>query len=477
MRKTIALFGLAFVLIVAALVVGLRQPASPIPISHTHIEPISTPPPPPPLPLADGRTTISMGDLVRLDGSLSNGFVRATQAGSLLLLLDLVGKESASTTRAPMAVAMVIDRSGSMAGDKIRQARLAAKQFASRLGEDDQLAIVTYSSDYSVDLALTTVKGQRQRIDRVIDDILDGGGTDIGGGMQAGLSALRTANAGTVKRLLLVSDGNANQGITDPNALAAIAKRAKQDGITVSTLGVGLDFNEDLLVQMSQNAGGGYYYAKDGEAIATALDKELAGLKELAARNVEVGLELANGVTISEVYGYRTEMRRGRTVITVGDIASNERRRVLVQLNVGSTAEGKLDVANVVLSYAAPASEDVREHQGALSAVATLDEFKLAANEKREVREAHEAALAARSREQAAFSYQSGNAAEAAAHLRRQIVETKKKNTELKSLVLEEQVHEMEDALRSINTAAADSDEGKDLVKREKLRARQVFAY
>src|SRR6185436_1719126 len=97
-----------------------------------------------------------------------------------------------------------------------------------RLSDDDQIAIVTYSSDYSVDIPLTTIKGQRTRIDRIIDEILDGGGTDIGGGMQAGLSSLRTAAPGTIKRLLLVSDGNANQGITDPAALAAIARRGKQ---------------------------------------------------------------------------------------------------------------------------------------------------------------------------------------------------------------------------------------------------------
>ena len=126
MRKTIALFGIAFALLVAALVIGLRQPVTPP-------TPISSPPdpivniPPPPVPIADGRVSISMGDLVKLDGSLSNGFVRAGQAGSLFLLMDLVGKQGTTAARAPMAVALVVDRSGSMAGEKIRQARLAAK--------------------------------------------------------------------------------------------------------------------------------------------------------------------------------------------------------------------------------------------------------------------------------------------------------------------------------------------------------------
>jgi Ca-activated chloride channel family protein len=276
--------------------------------------------------------------------------------------------------------------------------------------------------------------------------------------------------------LVLVSDGNANQGITDPNALAAIAKHAHQEGITVSTLGVGLDFNEDLLTQMAQVAGGGYYYARDGESIAAAFDKELSGITKLAARNVEVGLDLGKGVTISEVYGYRTEMRRGRTVITVGDMAGGERRRVLVQLSTPA-GEGKIDISNVVLSYTAAASEDTREHQAMLTVAATSSDGELANGEKREVVEAFEAAFAARARETAAFNFQAGNKAQAIVHLKNQIEASKKKNIELKSVALDQQVSEMEEAVRGINAAPVDSDDAKDIVKSEKLRARQVFAY
>jgi Ca-activated chloride channel homolog len=477
MRKTIALFGIALALLLAALVIGLRTttPPAPPPVETPMV--VEAPIPPQPPIAAAGRSSISIGEVVRLDGSLSNNFLRVSDASSIALLMDLVAKDSGMTDRSRMAVAIVIDRSGSMAGEKIRQAREASKQFVSRLTDDDQIAVVTYSSDYSVDLPLTTIKGQRSRIDRVIDDILDGGGTDIGSGLQAGVAALRGASANAVKRLLLVSDGNANQGITDPAALAAIAKRSKQDGITVSCLGVGVDFNEDLLAQMAQGAGGGYYYARDPDAIAQAFDKELAGLTKLAARSVEVGLDLGPNVSISQVYGYRTEMRRGRVIIPVGDMSAGEKRRVMVELKTSAGAEGRIDISNVVLAFNAPVGDDVREFQGQLSAIATSDTRELGSGERREVTEAFEAAVAARAREQAAFSYQAGNRSMAVNSLKSQISETKKKNTELKSVVLEEQLMEMEDTLKSISTISADSDEGKDIVKHEKLRARQVFAY
>jgi Ca-activated chloride channel family protein len=275
---------------------------------------------------------------------------------------------------------------------------------------------------------------------------------------------------------LLVSDGNANQGITDPSALAMIAKRAHQEGITVSTLGVGLDFNEDLLTAMAQNAGGGYYYARDGQAMSAAFDKELAGITKLAARNVEVGLELGSGVAISEVFGYRTEMRRGRVVIPVGDMAGGERRRVLVQLS-GPSSSDKIDVANIVLSYSSAANGEAAEHQGSLSVSATSDDGELASNENRNVLEAFEAAYAARARETAAVNLQAGNKAQAIVHLKKQIEVTRRKNATLNSLALEAQVTEMEEAVRGIDAAPVDSDDAKDIVKSEKLRARQVFAY
>lgn len=471
MRKTIALFAVALSLLIAALVIGLkRQPTEAPPRPQTIITEV------PKVPVPAGRSSIAIGDLVKLEGTLSNGFMKSGQPGQLSLLVDLVANDQSGTERAPMAVAIVIDRSGSMAGDKIQKARQGAKAFASRLSDEDSLAIITYSSDYSIDLPLTNLKGQRTRVDRVIDEILDGGGTDIGGGLNAGVQALRASNAGAVRRLLLVSDGNANQGITDPSALAMIAKRAHEEGITVSTLGVGLDFNEDLLTQMAQSAAGGYYYARDGEAIAAALDKELNGINKLAARSVEVGLELANGVSISEVFGYRTEMRRGRNVISVGDMAAGERRRVLVQLSMPA-GSGSVDVSNVVLSYSAAATSDTREHQGMLSVSATADDGMIASAENAPVREAFEAAYAARARETAAFNLQSGNKTGAIDSLQKQITETKRKNVVMKSVALDQQVLEMEEAVRGISASTIDSDDAKDIVKREKLRAREVFAY
>jgi Ca-activated chloride channel family protein len=397
----------------------------------------------------------------------------------LSFLIDLDAIDAGKVERPTMAVSLVVDRSGSMAGEKIRQARRAAQSLVSRLDDRDSISIVSYSSDYSLDLPLTKVEGQRNRINRLIDEILDGGGTNLGGGMQAGLDSLRgVTDKAIVRRQILLSDGNANQGITDPATLASIAREARQNGITISTLGIGVDFNEDLMTLIAQSAGGGYYYARDASAIATAVDAELSGLLKVAARNVEVGLELGQGVTIREVYGYRTEMRRGRIVIPVGDMAGGEHRRIMLQLDAESAPEGRREVAGIVLSYTGAAEETEREHRGAISVVTTNDAGKIAASEKKNVVEAFEAAAAAQAREHAAATFQAGDKNAAIDGLRKQLVQVRAKKDALGgSRILETQAVEIEGVLNNLSSASAVSDEGKDIIKAEKLRARQVFAY
>jgi Ca-activated chloride channel homolog len=472
MRKTLALFVLAISLLVTALIIGIQRPATvptpdPIPTPEPELTTTNT-----------GQASITLGDVIVLDGKLSNELVLANKQGQLSLLLDLHAVQSGQKQRPTMAISLVVDRSGSMAGDKIRQARRAAQSLVSRLSDEDMISIVTYSSDYSLDLPLTQVKGQRGRINRIIDEILDGGGTNLAGGMQAGLETLRTIDSKAIaRRLILVSDGNANQGITDPNAIAGFARDARQNGITISTLGVGVDFNEDLMTLVAQSAGGGYYYARDGEAIATAFDAELDGLVNLAARNVEVGLELGPGVSISEVFGYRTEMRRGRIVVPVGDMASGEHRRIMIKLTTDGAANGKIELGGVVLSYTGANGDQEREHRGALSVVVTDDEGKLASTEQKIVLEAFEAAAAARAREEAASTFQNGDKAKAIDGLKKQLIRVQTENKKLASPTLTKHAQEIEATLDTLNAASAASDEGKDLVKSEKLRARQVFAY
>ncbi|MEM7679012.1 MAG: VWA domain-containing protein, partial [Myxococcota bacterium] len=221
MRKTAALFVLALSLLVTAILVVLNPAPSPTPsVAASSLQEVDTGVLPTP--------SIRLGDVVTVHGRISNGYIAASSPGELAALFDLKASEQPTGPRPHTAVALVVDRSGSMAGEKIRQARRAAKMLVSRLDDEDQVAIVTYSSDFAVDLPLTTVRGRRNRVNRVIDEILDGGGTNLSGGLQAGLRTLGRAAPMMARRLILLSDGNANQGITDPTTIGDIAADARR---------------------------------------------------------------------------------------------------------------------------------------------------------------------------------------------------------------------------------------------------------
>lgn len=480
MKKTAALFGTAALLVVGAIAVDLWHRLTSAPASIETVQPADPVPLPSSPQAIAGKGTARIGDLVVLDAALSNDFVRASSGGDLFLRMNLQAKDTPGTVRAPLALAVVIDRSGSMAGEKMDQAREAAKRLVDRLGDGDHLAIISYATDYTVDLPLVQIGAtDRARIHRVIDQIYDGGGTNLSGGLEAGLGELRRiADRGLVARVLLLSDGNANQGITDPRELARISREARQRGYTVSTLGVGLDFNEDVMTLIAESAGGAYYYVRDGGAIARALDSEFDGLSALAARRVEVGLELGEGVVVKEVYGYRTESRGGRLVIPVGDITSGQKRQVVVRLSIQPGVAGELGVADLALSYTAADSDASREHHAGLTVSATEDLSQLDTHQRRDVIETAEAILAAEARKQAATSFQDGHKGRAVRQLNDQLDRTRAKAAALGSQVLLEQAREIESTLNDLgNTSDSASAEGKDLVKREKYRARQIFVY
>lgn len=479
MKKTAALFAAAGALVVGALAIDLwftfaRRPSS-APSPSPSPSPIAQPTP---LDPSAHPAAARIGERVTADLALSQPLVAAATPSDTFLRVDLTAGAVAGATRVPLNLAIVLDRSGSMAGDKIERARASAKQLVARLMDEDRVSIVTYATDVAVDQPLTRVGDDRARLLRVIDGIVDGGGTNISGGLESAIAELeRGRGAGAASRVVLMSDGNANQGITDPRALGELARRARERGISVSSLGVGLDFNEDVMTILAESGGGAYHYVREAQDIAVALDAELSTMAALAARGVEVSVELAPGWAVREVYGYRTEQRGSRLVIPVGDMAAQTRRQIVVRLGVPASAPGPLAALGAVLSYAAPDGSDPREFHAALGVTASTDATAVAARERRDVVEAAEAVLAAEARRQAAATFQSGNKGEALSGLRLKASETRARAAALASPKLAAQADEMEEALRALDAAEATSDSGKDLVKREKARARSIFAY
>jgi Ca-activated chloride channel family protein len=290
---------------------------------------------------------------VSMTVALSNSNLLMPGKGRVHLAVDLRATSKAPSKRLPMNVALVIDRSGSMRGDKIQNAREAARHFVKQLKDNDRIAIISYSDDVRVDLpaSLATKEVKKQALD-AIGRIHAGGSTNLSGGLFRGQSEIKkNISTGQVNRVILMSDGLANRGVTDTKALSQHTQKAAQGGVSVSTMGVGTDYNEDLMTAVADHGSGNYYFIKESKAIANVFTQELRKMFSTVAQNAQVELLLDDGVDLKQVYGYTFRRDGDKVVIPLAEIFAGQKRSILVELQVPIIREGRLPIGQATVRY------------------------------------------------------------------------------------------------------------------------------
>lgn len=280
-------------------------------------------------------------------------------------MLDLVAPDAPATARVPISVALVIDRSGSMAGRKLEVVKECAGYLIRRMGPEDRLALITY--DDQVELLAAPGGMEREDMLDAVEGIFPGGGTNLSGGWLKGAEALLTERghpsadgvAGPVRRVILLTDGRANVGIMEPGALHDMVRTVAADGIGTTTMGFGDDFDEDLLTGMSDACGGHAYYVDDPDQAPAIFAEELHGLVSLVAQNVSVEIHGSDAVaTVGVVNGFPQVAVGGGVQIQLGDALAQERRRVMFELSIPGLEElGVVAVADVVLRWTSVGDE------------------------------------------------------------------------------------------------------------------------
>jgi len=193
--------------------------------------------------------------------------------------------------RTPLNLAIVIDRSGSMGGGRLEEAVRCAKLMVDRLDETDRVSIVSYDYDIDVDVPSTPAINKGV-IKAGLDSLFPRGSTNLHGGWIAGVEQVSAhSESDYVSRVLLLSDGQANQGLTDTYQIAAQCKSFLDANVSTSTYGVGRDFNEGLMSAMAMSGGGNAYYGQTAEDLIDPFSEEFDLLKALVATKVTVSLD------------------------------------------------------------------------------------------------------------------------------------------------------------------------------------------
>lgn len=347
MNRTTAFLSVAAALALLAVVVGIpNRPVATPPAPPAPAPAPSPAPTPPPAPAGPGSLTLS--------GNLSHPrIIPGTTSGFATVTVTAVSLPN--VRRAPVNLAVVLDRSGSMSGSKIADAKRAAARLVELLGPDDRLAVVHYGNDVSVLPGTFATEEGKRRLHRFIAAIQEEGGTNIGAGLEAGRRQIEQAQSDfKVNRLVLLSDGQPTVGLTSPRALSALVERAREHGISVTSLGVGADFNEDLMQHLADVGGGsfGFISERDGALMARIFEKDLTQAGTLVAQGVKLTLVPGPGVVLHEVFGRLSERTGEGLTVTLPDFSAGQAEKLVVRLSVTTAqAAGTVDVASAALGY------------------------------------------------------------------------------------------------------------------------------
>ena len=275
------------------------------------------------------------------------------------VLIEAQPAAGAAQIQMPLNLSLVLDKSGSMQGQKIKNLREAAKLVVDRMGPQDMISIVAFS-DRKYLIAESQPVTDKDELERKIDRIRDGGGTAISGGMAQGLTELEKALApDRISRMLVLTDG---QTFGDERQCKKLGAKAGDRGIVVNALGLGDDWNEDLLDEIAEASGGRADFIDSPDKIVDFFEQAVQSMQDTVIQNAQMVLRLANGVTPRQVWqvlpmisnlGYRPLSDRD-VQVTLGELEKGQPRSLLVELLIGPRPEGLYRIAQAEISYDVP---------------------------------------------------------------------------------------------------------------------------
>jgi Ca-activated chloride channel homolog len=273
----------------------------------------------------------------------------------MIVQVEIEARKNDDSRRAPMNLSIVLDRSGSMSGAKLEKARQAAAMAVDKLSDDDFFSLVTYDDETELLIAPERVGGRdhREELKARIYRIQAGGSTALHAGVVLGAKQVRRFfEKERVNRVILLSDGLANVGPSKTSDLSRLGRELRSDGISVSTVGLGDDYNEDLMTALAEASNANYYYVKDAEKLPGIFAQELGAARSLLARSIVIRIEAPDGVRLKEIIG-RPDITCGDRVaeIKMPELFGSEKRRFLVRAVAETKTANEIEATAVELNY------------------------------------------------------------------------------------------------------------------------------
>ena len=292
-----------------------------------------------PLPTDGQRVLLNVQDL-------------ALESGKTVFQFGLTTPRAMDRKRMqPLNIVLVVDESGSMSGEKINNLKAALNSFVERFRKTDKLTIVGFEQEARIILE-STEKTKFKKIDNAIKDIHASGSTNLHAGLMRGYEmAMKHYDKDSINRVIFLTDGNANVGVTESEEIARESRRCIKQGISLVTIGLGVDFNNGLLREIADSGRGVMHYVGDAKDIKKVFVDEIDSVLAPAARKVKLTLDLDEDSATPKIYGYQQQQESKdngqRYVFKLDDLNHGATQVVMVRSAANSKLSGTATLAYV----------------------------------------------------------------------------------------------------------------------------------
>ena len=291
-----------------------------------------------------------VGQGVAMDTRWGNDEISDSQRQAVLQIGFTTAEVNERTDLRPLNLSLVIDKSGSMAdSDKMSRVKESLRTMIGKLRSEDIVSIVVFDTEAQVLFPANQI-GNGYELRRAIDCIQPGGSTNLHAGLMLGYKeAQKNFRKDSTNRVILLTDGIANQGVTEPNRIAAESSEFNGQGLDLSTIGVGQDLNNDLLRTLAKSGRGLYHFISDYQDIDKVFVNEVQSLVSQVAKRVEVNVDYDSNIEIEKIYGYSPRTRANGFSIVMDDMNNGLTQVIMARFKAKNPS--KNSTVRVKLSY------------------------------------------------------------------------------------------------------------------------------